>query len=106
MKQNFKYWLFYLLIPVVAYLSFHNNGKYNKSQKEKLEILKKRDSTVKCTIEEIGNISFRISEKSDCLLHQIDSVNTSILRGFEDVSRHAKRQERWNRQFFNNLNKE
>lgn len=106
MKQNLGYWLFYLLIPIVVYLSIYNNGKYNKSQKEKFEFLKKRDSTVKCTIEEIGNISFRISEKSDCLLHQIDSVNTSILRGFEDVSHHAKRQERWNRQIFNNLKKE
>ena len=102
MKQNLGYWLFYLLIPIVVYLSIYNNDKYNKSQKDKFEFL----NTVKCTIEEIGNISFRISEKSDCLLHQIDSVNTSILRGFEDVSHHAKRQERWNRQIFNNLKKE
>lgn len=106
MEQDLKYWLFYLLIPFVVYLSFYNNGKYNKSQKEELELLEKRDSIVKCTIEEIGNISFCISEKSDCLLHQIDSINTSILRGFEDVNRHAKRQEHWNRQVFNNLNKE
>lgn len=106
MKQDIKYWSFCLLIPIVVYLSFRNNGMYNKNQKEEIGIVEKKDSIVKYALEEMRNISSCISEKSDCLLHQIDTINTSILKGFEDVNRHAKRQEHWNRQMFNNLNKE
>lgn len=42
MKQDIKYWLFCLLIPIVVYLSFRNNGMYNKNQKEEIGIVEKK----------------------------------------------------------------
>ena len=53
MKQDIKYWLFCLLIPIVVYLSFRNNGMYNKNQKEEIGIVEKKDSIVKYALEEI-----------------------------------------------------